>query len=141
MPCVPQVNYSPQGIAKCSLRRMASPEWSKSLTKRVLQRRLRWREKADPDQIGSVGAPMAGDVVEVSVKPGTPIKAGQQLVVLSAMKMETAVCAPLSGVIQHVAVVKSDKLEAGDLIVQIEAAGMNGAPDKTKPVLAGTDTS
>jgi len=99
------------------------------------------REKADPDQIGSVGAPMAGDVVEVSVKPGTPIKAGQQLVVLSAMKMETAVCAPLSGVIQHVAVVKSDKLEAGDLIVQIEAAGMNGAPDKTKPVLAGTDTS
>jgi len=99
------------------------------------------REKADPDLIGSVGAPMAGDVMEVNVKPGTHIKAGDQLVVLSAMKMETAVCAPLSGVIQHVAVVKSDKLEAGDLLVQIEASGMNGVEEETNKVLAGTEAS
>ena len=29
------------------------------------------REKADPDVLGSVGAPMAGEVIEVSAKPGT----------------------------------------------------------------------
>ena len=28
------------------------------------------REKSDPDVLGSVGAPMAGEVIEVSAKPG-----------------------------------------------------------------------
>lgn len=28
------------------------------------------REKADPQVLGSVGAPMAGEVIEVSAKPG-----------------------------------------------------------------------
>lgn len=28
------------------------------------------REKSDPDMLGSVGAPMAGEVIEVSAKPG-----------------------------------------------------------------------
>ena len=28
------------------------------------------REKADPDVLGSVGAPMAGEVIEVTAKPG-----------------------------------------------------------------------
>ena len=30
------------------------------------------REKSDPDVLGSVGAPMAGEVIEVSAKPGRP---------------------------------------------------------------------
>lgn len=30
------------------------------------------REKSDPDVLGSVGAPMAGEVIEVSAKPGWP---------------------------------------------------------------------
>ena len=28
------------------------------------------REKADPDVLGSVGAPMSGEVIEVTAKPG-----------------------------------------------------------------------
>lgn len=28
------------------------------------------REKASPDVLGSVGAPMAGEVIEVTAKPG-----------------------------------------------------------------------
>lgn len=80
------------------------------------------RERADPTDLGSVGAPMSGDVVEVNIKPGAKVEAGQQLVVMSAMKMETAVCAPVSGVVQHVAVVINDTMDAGDLLVQINAA-------------------
>ncbi|GMH36667.1 hypothetical protein BSKO_04540 [Bryopsis sp. KO-2023] len=80
------------------------------------------REKAIPGDIGSVGAPMAGDVVEVSVAPGTKVKAGQELVVMSAMKMETAVCAPSEGVVSHVAIDKGDILDAGDLLVKITSS-------------------
>lgn len=60
------------------------------------------RERADLSILGSVGAPMAGTVIEVQVKPGMAVAAGQQLVILSAMKMETAVCAPVAGTITQV---------------------------------------
>lgn len=52
--------------------------------------------------LGSVGAPMAGTIIEVAVKPGMVVSPGQQLVVMSAMKMETAIGAPVGGTITQV---------------------------------------
>eukprot|EP00878_Enallax_costatus_P025480 GHUV01027260.1.p1 GENE.GHUV01027260.1~~GHUV01027260.1.p1 ORF type:complete len:380 (+),score=161.84 GHUV01027260.1:249-1388(+) len=101
------------------------------------------REKADIGVLGSVGAPMAGTVIEVSVKAGQAVHAGQQLAVLSAMKMETAVCAPIAGVVTQVAVVKQDNLDAGDLIVFVDAAAP-AAPPLTSidndPLEVGSDS-
>jgi pyruvate carboxylase len=84
--------------------------------------RLATRERSDPADMGSVGAPMAGNVVEVLVKEGEEVKAGAPLVVLSAMKMETTVSAPCEGPIKHIGVVAGDQCSAGDLLVAIEAA-------------------
>lgn len=44
---------------------------------------------------------------------GATIRAGQALVILSAMKMETSVAAPCEGVVQHVAIEKGDSIDAG----------------------------
>lgn len=60
------------------------------------------RERADLSVLGSVGAPMAGTIIEVCIKPGSTVKPGQQLVVMNAMKMETAICAPVAGVVTQV---------------------------------------
>ena len=77
-------------------------------------------EKANPEDIGGVGAPMTGSVVEVTVEAGSQVKAGEPLVVLTAMKMETTVSAPCSGRVAHVGVLAGDSVDAGDLLTLIE---------------------
>jgi pyruvate carboxylase len=51
-----------------------------------------------------VGSPMAGVVEKVEVKAGQTVKAGDLLVVVSAMKMEVKVTAPCDSVVASVAV-------------------------------------
>jgi len=79
-------------------------------------------DKADPDVLGSIGAPMSGDVIEVAVKPGQKVKAGDKLAILSAMKMETVVLSPIDGVIAHCGVSAGSKVSTADLICLINAA-------------------
>jgi pyruvate carboxylase len=80
------------------------------------------RPKATPGDPGSIGAPMPGVVVEVRASAGQRVGAGEALVVLSAMKMETVVAAPVGGVLERVAVAVGDTLAAGDLIGTIAVA-------------------
>jgi len=76
------------------------------------------REKAGAP--GTVGSPMPGVVVGVTVKPGDEIKEGQTVATLSAMKMETSVPATSSGVVKRVLVNVGDKVDGDDLLVEIE---------------------
>lgn len=77
-------------------------------------------EKADPNDDSSVGAPMPGTVIEVRARAGTEVKAGDPLVVLSAMKMETVVASPVAGTVTRIVVVEGDQLAAGDLLAELE---------------------
>ena len=79
-------------------------------------------DKADPDVIGSIGAPMSGDVISVDVKPGQKVKAGDKLATLSAMKMETVVLSPIDGIVAHCGVSAGGKVNTADLICLINAA-------------------
>jgi len=76
------------------------------------------REKATKEP-GSVGAPMAGVIIEVSVKQGDRVKSGQAIAAISAMKMETAIAAPKGGLISRLAVRENDSVAGGDLICEI----------------------
>ena len=78
------------------------------------------REVANPQDPGQIGAPMPGSVVEIKVEPGERIQAGEALVVLSAMKMETAVTSPVSGKVQRLSVKAGETVTAGDLLVTLD---------------------
>lgn len=75
-------------------------------------------EKADPSNEGHVAAPFAG-VVNVTVEVGAEVKAGDQVAVIEAMKMEAGISATKDGKIERVAIGQATKVEGGDLIVVI----------------------
>ncbi len=88
-----------------------------TVTDRSLEPETKAAIKADPSQPGQVGASMPGMVIKVNVKEGDRVKAGQKLMVLEAMKMETTINAPAAGTVAHVSVSAGSQVEAGDLLV------------------------
>ncbi len=84
-----------------------------------VESQIQEREKADPADDKSVGAPMPGTVIEIRAEVGASIQPGEPLVVLSAMKMETVVGAPVGGKVKRIAVVEGDVIAPGDLIAEL----------------------
>ena len=80
------------------------------------------RAKGDPADVAQACAPMPGMVTEVAVSPGQPVKAGDKLVVLEAMKMLTTVSANADGVVNEILVKKGDRVDSDDLLVKLTIA-------------------
>jgi len=66
-----------------------------------------------------LASPLPGVIIEVSVKEGQQVKAGQKVAVLEAMKMENEIPAPKDGTITEIHVHKGDTLQEGDPVVTI----------------------
>lgn len=73
--------------------------------------------------------------MQVAVKPGEKVEAGQEVAVMTAMKMETSVGSPCGGVVSHVAIIKGDTLAAGDLMLRITPADEGDSSSGTTPPL------
>jgi len=66
-----------------------------------------------------VPAPLAGNIFKVHVSPGDAVQAGDLIVILEAMKMETEVRAPHAGRIVSVDVKEGDSVVVGASLMQI----------------------
>jgi acetyl/propionyl-CoA carboxylase alpha subunit/acetyl-CoA carboxylase carboxyltransferase component len=76
---------------------------------------------------GAVRAPLAGTVVAVAVAPGDPVAAGDELLVIEAMKMEHEVRAQAPGLVREVAAAVGATVAAGDVLVVLAASGADAA--------------
>ncbi|WP_417677655.1 pyruvate carboxylase [Roseibium sp.] len=73
--------------------------------------------KADAGNEAHVGAPMPGVISTVTVKPGQTVSAGDVLLSIEAMKMETALHAERDGTIGEVLVTPGAQIDAKDLLI------------------------
>ena len=88
----------------------------------------RARRAADPTGGAEViQAPMPGTVVEVAVAAGEAVRAGQLLMTIESMKLQTAINAPDDATVDEVCVTGGDTFDQGDVLVRL-AAG-DEAPD------------
>jgi acetyl/propionyl-CoA carboxylase alpha subunit/acetyl-CoA carboxylase carboxyltransferase component len=79
-----------------------------------------------------VESPMAGAIIELAVETGATVEAGQTLMIVSAMKMETAVTAPCAGVVTGIRPAEiGATVAAGQIVATIapaERGGKSAAP-------------
>jgi acetyl/propionyl-CoA carboxylase alpha subunit len=68
----------------------------------------------------TISAPMPGTVLKVHVHAGATVKAGDPLVVLEAMKMETPLLAPYDATVRAVNVEEGDRVAGGALLVELD---------------------
>jgi methylmalonyl-CoA carboxyltransferase small subunit len=66
-------------------------------------------------------SPVSGIVVRVAAQVGQTLQAGDVLLVLEAMKMETSITAPKAGKIAAVKVNQGESVQAGQVVVEFES--------------------
>jgi propionyl-CoA carboxylase alpha chain len=77
-------------------------------------------DKAAPDRSHYLVAPMPGLLVSLSAKSGQKVRAGDELAVVEAMKMENSLKADRGAIISKVYAIEGQILEQDDLIIEFE---------------------
>ncbi len=77
-------------------------------------------KRPKPTQEGDITTSMPGNIVEVLVKEGDEVAAGQAVLVTEAMKMETEIQSPIAGRVAGIYVSKGDAVNPNEVLVHIE---------------------
>ena len=67
----------------------------------------------------AITAPLAGSVARILVNEGDQVEAGQVVVVLEAMKMETEITAPQAGKVERILVSKGGSVAGGEALIEL----------------------
>ncbi len=73
-----------------------------------------------PSKPGDVAPPMPGRVVKVLVAKDDQVKAGDPLLIIEAMKMESRVPAPIDGKVTGVLVAEGENVKTDETVIQLE---------------------
>ena len=86
----------------------------------MLKLKPRFKMPGTEVTIGGLIAPMPGKVIDVKVKKGKKVKAGDTLVILEAMKMEHSIKASEDGTVSELLISVNDQVENGALLMVVK---------------------
>ncbi len=69
-------------------------------------------------KINNIKAPMPGLIIDLKIKAGDKVNAGDPLLILEAMKMENILKSPGEGTVKNVKVKKGDSVEKGQVLIE-----------------------
>jgi len=77
-------------------------------------------EKANLEVAGQIPSPMPGMVSSIAVSLGQSVEAGDVLMTLEAMKMETSITSSVAGMVGRIVVTVGQQVDAKDLVAVVE---------------------
>jgi pyruvate carboxylase len=92
-----------------------------TIADRSLASAVREAPKADPADSNQIAAPLPGLVVGISVRVGDPVRKGQKLLSIEAMKMETTLYAERPGRVAELIAAVGHQVETGELLLRLES--------------------
>lgn len=110
------VDGVPEEILLESLQETVPTEGGYVDTKRVSKGSKRPKARKE----GDVNSSMPGTIVDVLVKEGDTVSAGDAVCVIEAMKMENEVPAPISGTVKAIHITKGDSVNPDEALMEIE---------------------
>ena len=90
------------------------------IANRAVKAKTAARPKAQDGNPAHVGAPMPGSIASVAVTVGQKVRAGDQLLTIEAMKMETGLHADREAVVKALHVHAGSQIDAKDLLIEFE---------------------
>ncbi|MFP4275493.1 MAG: pyruvate carboxylase, partial [Paracoccaceae bacterium] len=87
---------------------------------RLVKSQTAARPKAETGNPAHVGAPMPGVVASIAAQAGQQVSAGDLLLTIEAMKMETGLHAEHDGIVKAVHVQPGGQIDAKDLLIEFE---------------------
>jgi pyruvate carboxylase len=87
---------------------------------RAIKAKVAAKPKAMEGNPSHIGAPMPGSIASVAVTAGQKVNAGDLLLTIEAMKMETGIHADRAAVVKALHVHPGSQIDAKDLLVELE---------------------
>ncbi|HEV2169893.1 MAG TPA: acetyl-CoA carboxylase biotin carboxyl carrier protein subunit, partial [Candidatus Binatus sp.] len=78
-------------------------------------------------------APMPGKVLKLLVRDGDLVEAGQALVVIEAMKMETTLAAESAAIVKHVRVEEGQTVDHGAVLIELSPPPVSSSRQSAPP--------
>ena len=110
-----QIDYS--SIGYCLSAKGSGAEFL-VLTPKIAELNKKMLIKQPPDTSKFLLAPMPGLLVNFPIRPGQDIKAGDELAVIEAMKMENVLRAMRDGIVKEIYVTQGDSLSVDQKIIE-----------------------
>lgn len=106
--------FGRKSVEISSVKRAETPISEAKLEKREIE-----KPKIDSTDSGTIKAPLPGLILDVFVKLGDTVKAGQNLFVMESMKMENQIQAPHDGTVAKIYINRGDSVAEDDVLAEL----------------------